>query len=215
MVANGQKLLGPKQVRNRTSRRSLRTRRRLMDAALSLFSEKGVDATTIEEITERADVGKGTFYRHFKSKHAAMVALVQEAVDHLLERIGSIGSERKNLSEAIEHLVKALSEFFCERQEEFLLMFQGRLLLKLQRETDEALEEPYVRYLQAIEKQVAPFLSRGIDPVKLRRFACAVAGFVSGFFSFAMIGMESEEMETSLEPLRRAFVATSSMFLGG
>jgi len=46
-----------------------------MNAAQVLFLEKGISATTIEEITSGADVAKGTFYLHFTSKediHAAL-----------------------------------------------------------------------------------------------------------------------------------------------
>ena len=209
------KAQGLKELRNRTSRRMLRTRQRLVEAALALFSENGVDATTIEQITERADLGKGTFYRHFENKEAVMIALVEDAVDHLLERLRVQERAPANLEEAVEHLITALAGFFTEHQERFLLLFQGRLLVKLQRETAEELEEPYMRYLRAIESQVAPFLPHGVPAGKLRRFACAVAGFVSGFFSFAMIGMSSDEMETGLGPLRGAFVRTSTMFLKG
>jgi hypothetical protein len=87
-------------------------------------------------------------------------------------------------------------------------------MLKLQSETLDDLEEPYLRYLQEIENQLAGYLSPRIDNVKVRRLACAVAGFVFGFFSFAMIGMTSDEIETSVKPLRRVFVRSLCAFLG-
>ncbi len=55
--------------------------------------------------------------------------------------------------------------------------------------------------------------SMKIDPAKIRRLACAVAGFVFGIFSFAMIDITSEKIETSIEPRRRAFVRSLSAFL--
>ena len=76
------------------------------------------------------------------------------------------------------------------------------------------LEEPYLRYLEEIENQVSVYLSPRIDPIKIRRLACAVAGFVFGFFSFATIGMTPDEIETSITPLRRVFVRSLCIFLG-
>ena len=201
--------------RNRMSRRAQRTQQSILSAALHLFSEKGIDSTTIKEITERADVGKGSFYNHFDSKGTVAIALIELAVDRLIARTSIPDEAGSDLPGVIERLVQAHSTFFQENQEEFLLLFQGRLLLKLQRETPEELEHPYIRYLEAIAEQVTPHVPTGVDSVKLRRFACALAGFVSGFFSFAAIGMSAEEMTTSLGPLRRAFVATSSVFLKG
>jgi len=66
----------------------LETRRALLTAALALFREKGYDATTVEEITGRADVAKGTFFNYFPSKEALLgelttwqLAQLREAVD--------------------------------------------------------------------------------------------------------------------------------------
>lgn len=94
------------------------------------------------------------------------------------------------------------------------MLFQGRALLKLESETMDELEEPYLRYLEEIEEQVSRYLSPRIDPLKVRRLACTVAGFVFGFFSFAMIGLTSEQIEASIKPLRRTFVRSLCTFLG-
>ncbi|MCY3780415.1 MAG: TetR/AcrR family transcriptional regulator [Chloroflexi bacterium] len=52
----------------KSDRRVLRTKRALGDALISLSLEKGYDHFTIRDLTERADVGYATFYRHYKSK---------------------------------------------------------------------------------------------------------------------------------------------------
>ena len=114
----------------------------------------------------------------------------------------------------LEHLLDAHYSFSLDSREEFLLLFQGRLLLKLQSDTLDELEEPYVRYLESIELLLSPYLSPRINPLKVRRLACAVAGFVFGYLSFAMIGMTDEEMETSVKPLKRVFVDSLCAFLG-
>jgi len=49
-------------------RRVQRTRALLRDALMALIQEKGYDAVTIEEITERANLGRTTFYLHYQSK---------------------------------------------------------------------------------------------------------------------------------------------------
>jgi AcrR family transcriptional regulator len=199
---------------SRTQRRARRTRRRLKRAALDVFAEKSVDAATVEEITEKADVGKGTLYQHFADKEEIVLTLVSEAVNHLIKDIRSYGTEPETLEEMLEHLLNAHYRFSVEAREEFIWLFQGKLLLRLESDTMDELEEPYMRYLNEIEEQVSPYLSPRIAAIKIRRLACAVAGFVFGFFSFAMIGMTDEEIESSIKPMRRAFVHSLSTFLG-
>ncbi|MDD9301980.1 MAG: TetR/AcrR family transcriptional regulator [Desulfobacter sp.] len=48
----------------------------IIKAAFDLFSHKGVESTTIDMIAERAEVGKGTIYKHFKGKNDIFACLV-------------------------------------------------------------------------------------------------------------------------------------------
>jgi AcrR family transcriptional regulator len=59
---------------DRRSRRSAELRERLFRAALSLFAKKGFAETTVEDITNAADVGKGTFFNYFPSKDFILLA---------------------------------------------------------------------------------------------------------------------------------------------
>ncbi|MDR0592333.1 MAG: TetR/AcrR family transcriptional regulator [Bifidobacteriaceae bacterium] len=54
-------------------KKAAQTRARVIDTALRLFSEKGYDATTVEEIAAEAEIGTSTFYRFFPTKDAVLV----------------------------------------------------------------------------------------------------------------------------------------------
>jgi AcrR family transcriptional regulator len=193
----------------------METRKKLMRAALELFTQKGLDATTITDITEKADLGKGTFYRYFTDKNEVMAALLQDVVRMLLEKIREPASPRVSLDETLQHLLRCHISFFLSRGKEFLLLFQGRLLLKLDRGDNSNMEPPFVDYLGELEKQIAAYVPEGVRPEKVRRLAFALAGFASGFLSFAMVGMTPDDLERNLEPLRRAFVSGASLLLKG
>ena len=198
---------------SRTRRRTRQTRNRLVQAALSVFGEKGVEAATIEDITEKADLGKGTFYRHFKSKEDLIVAMITKSVGQLMQEIRKSLTGRQGLQEVLTALLQAHTRFFTERREEFLLLFQGRLLLSPEHQGPRGLEKPFIEYLQEIEKCVAPFMAPPADASNVRRAACMLAGFVSGFLSFALIGLGEHGIDGSIEPLQRAFVAGCSALL--
>src|SRR5208282_3682495 len=62
------------EARSRRERRGEEIRERLFRAALDLFSKKGFAETTVGDITEAADVGKGTFFNYFPSKDHILLA---------------------------------------------------------------------------------------------------------------------------------------------
>jgi AcrR family transcriptional regulator len=62
------------------TRRSRRTRRDLIVAARALLEEKGVGALTAKAVTDRADVGYGTFYHHFPSTEAVLAAGIEDSM---------------------------------------------------------------------------------------------------------------------------------------
>ena len=59
-------------------------RRALLDAAYELFLERGTAKTSVEDITSRAKVAKGTFYLYFQDKGAVMQALLGRVSYQLL-----------------------------------------------------------------------------------------------------------------------------------
>jgi AcrR family transcriptional regulator len=73
---------------SRRERRRVETRERLFRAALDLFARRGFLETTVEDITEAADVGKGTFFNYFPTKEhilatfgAQRIAAVERGLD--------------------------------------------------------------------------------------------------------------------------------------
>ena len=68
----------------RLDRRKARTRQALIDAAVRLIAEGRGERASIQEITEEADIGFGSFYNHFESKDQ----LFETASSEVLERWG-------------------------------------------------------------------------------------------------------------------------------
>ena len=64
-----------------------KTKRKIFETSLKLFSEKGYDATSIEEITAIVGVAKGTLYYHFNSKEEIFNFLVEEGMKLLINSI--------------------------------------------------------------------------------------------------------------------------------
>jgi AcrR family transcriptional regulator len=72
---------------SRVERKRQEARARIIEAASRHFAARGVDAVTIGDITAAADVGHGTFYLHFKSKHEVLLPIMVAAAAALDERV--------------------------------------------------------------------------------------------------------------------------------
>lgn len=68
---------------SRHARRRMQTRKLLIQTTLQLIFEKGYEAISIQDITDRADLGRGTFYIHFKDKEE----LVWDAFHELFQEL--------------------------------------------------------------------------------------------------------------------------------
>ncbi|MFZ4519452.1 MAG: TetR family transcriptional regulator [Microthrixaceae bacterium] len=71
----------------RRERKKLATREALRAAALELFTDRGFESVTVEEICVRADVASSTFFRHFATKEAVVLADYDERGRQLLEAL--------------------------------------------------------------------------------------------------------------------------------
>lgn len=69
----------------RRERKKNEMKRRIFVAALELFNEKSFEATTVDEITERADVAKGTFFNYFPRKESILQYLSEEWLEQAEE----------------------------------------------------------------------------------------------------------------------------------
>jgi AcrR family transcriptional regulator len=110
---------------DRRGRRREQTRRKLLDAAKVLFARKGFDATRIQEITDEADVGFGSFYNHFESKEALIEAVLSETV---AAEAAAIDRLTATLTDPAE-IIAAAHRFFVRRAQAD--PDWGRLLVRL------------------------------------------------------------------------------------
>jgi AcrR family transcriptional regulator len=86
---------------DRHTRRREQTRRKLLDAARALFARQGVENTRINEITDEADVGFGSFYNHFDSKEAILEAVVEETVAAQGAAVSSVTADLDDPAEVV------------------------------------------------------------------------------------------------------------------
>ncbi|MFS0692876.1 TetR family transcriptional regulator [Streptomyces nitrosporeus] len=157
-----------------TERRKAATQLDIARAAAELFTEKGPDGTTAEEIAARAGVALRTFYRYFRSKQDAVGPLLSAGGDRWRALLAETGPD-VDLARALESAaVASLRPTGGMGEEEGLRWTRGLLRAA---QDDPALRAVWYRVNQESEEQLLPVVGRLVgpeaDPLEVRLVAAA------------------------------------------
>lgn len=100
-------------------RKKIRTRQELADAALALFTERGFEATTVEEIVAAVDVSPRTFFRYFASKEDALLVDDEALRDQLLEALAGRPAGEPVLTAVHRAVMSLTSQYEAKRERLF------------------------------------------------------------------------------------------------
>lgn len=110
----------------RKERERLFRRNEILDAAVKLFAEKGFDHTTLDEIAEASEFGKGTLYNYFQNKEEIYTAILENIFSDYFKIIQESESETENFIDFIRKLTKSLFEYCANNQYAFLVLAKAR-----------------------------------------------------------------------------------------
>jgi AcrR family transcriptional regulator len=120
----------PKPPDRHTQRKAI-TRQKLLDATRVLIVEKGYSQADILDITEEANVSRGTFYKHFKNKEDCVQALIQQGFDALVAEISSSKQNFVLQPQWVKQSFRRIFKWAEENQGVVLLMVGGTVSPKL------------------------------------------------------------------------------------
>ncbi|TCS73544.1 TetR/AcrR family transcriptional regulator [Effusibacillus lacus] len=96
----------------------------IFQAAIDIFSDRGFDRATMDDIAARANVAKGTIYYHFKSKEDLFLFLVEEGIDLLQESVREmIRPEMKGIQK-LEAAIRQQIAFFDHYRDFCIIMLR-------------------------------------------------------------------------------------------
>jgi AcrR family transcriptional regulator len=147
-------------VISRRERKKIAARAQILSAAIDLFSRRGLDAVTIEEIALAADVGKGTIYNYFATKEDIVVAFMADLEARMASEIA-----RFQPGERPVHLILADYILLHFRLKEPYFAFVRVFLAQMFMNTERFL--PYMVEMQKyvdppLESLFATFEERGL-----------------------------------------------------
>lgn len=103
-------LPAPPQAGGRRERKAAETRLRLFRCALQLFAEHGFSNVTVEDITEAADVGKGTFFNYFETKDHVLGVMAEIQLGKVKEAAAAAAEGNRSIHAVLQSLSFFLAE---------------------------------------------------------------------------------------------------------
>ena len=164
----------------KTATPTLDARRRLLQAAERLFAEKGFAATSVQEITEAAEVNKALLYYYFEDKHSLYISLLDDGVSEFSAMLEEALATPGSYLERMAAFVAGHTRLMWRRQN--LIRVVHRCMLAADKDgtrLDEKFQPNLDRLQEFVRDAVAAGEFRQVDP------EMAARSMIGLTFSFA------------------------------
>ncbi|MFI6579254.1 TetR family transcriptional regulator [Nocardiopsis sp. NPDC050513] len=150
----------PESLRERKQRR---TREAIIEAAHALFAERGFDRVTVNDIAERAEVGRATFFRYFGDKQEVIFSARQQPDPAVLSELVAPAEEPvgDSLEAALVHLRWVVAALVSRLVEEHDVYLRHERLVAAHPELVARSLTKYRLYAEAMDRMLR---DQGVDP---------------------------------------------------
>jgi TetR/AcrR family transcriptional regulator, cholesterol catabolism regulator len=149
---------------SRRERKKEETRTRIFRAAIRLFRDRGFESTTVDEITERADVAKGTFFNYFPRKESVLAYLSELRLDEAMESASAILESTQSARQKLLELMTTAVEVYESDRElsRFVMVNLIQRAFGPEEEVSQRWQKLVVRFIE--HGQATGELRRDLDP---------------------------------------------------
>jgi Transcriptional regulator len=109
------------------------TRENILEAAAQVFRQKGFHGASMQDIAEAVNLQKASLYHHVSSKQEILLALLDRALELLLERVSAISSQPIPADQKLSQMIRAYLQILAENTDlSAVLLFEHRSLERKQ-----------------------------------------------------------------------------------
>ena len=131
----------------RLDRRVQRTRKMLRESLMSLIMEEGYDEISIQDITDKANLGRATFYLHFKDKDELLLELMEQLMEEILAQVPQLSESQWRLEDT-KAIIK-LFDFAMEHYDLYRILTIGSGAITAGRQLQTTIAENIKESIQA------------------------------------------------------------------
>lgn len=171
---------------SKMDRRVNRTRRQLRNSLMSLILERGYNAVTIEDITERADLGRTTFYLHFRDKEDLLMESLEQIAQDLKTQVEQTGNLNIEDGRTWINPVAVVFQHVEENRDLYRIILKG-----------EGSSKAASRIRNIIEESAIDYFARHMSGI-MNNPPAVPRSLVAGYFAAAMMGFVMLWLEKEL-----------------
>ncbi|WP_188208088.1 TetR family transcriptional regulator [Alkalibacillus aidingensis] len=151
-------------------------RERIIQAAIEVFNELGIEKTKVSKIVKKAGVAQGTFYLYFPSKLSVMTAIAEKVIEQYVQKIDEMVDEEGSLPEQLNQIIEAMFTVSREFSDLNMLVYAGSSSSDQMNEWDKIYSPLYER----VQELVAEHQEKGMvrDNTESYRLAKLMVGLI-------------------------------------
>jgi AcrR family transcriptional regulator len=151
-------------LKERKAREKQARRQQIIDAARSLLFEKGLKATSINQIAKRAELAVGTIYFYYSSKEALFAELQEEGLQLLMDNIQQASATVRDPRERLRTMAMTYYDFSCEHKDYFDIInyFLSSPTILLSRDLKQHVDQRMEKILIFIDEILARGVKEGV-----------------------------------------------------
>lgn len=132
----------------------------ILAAALAVFAEKGIEATTIEDIRQRSQASVGSIYHHFGTKEGIAAALFTQGIDDYWAQLIASAAGAQNAERMIRGLIEAHIGWIADKPELARFLFSRRQAVS--QAYEEAIRRRTSEHFKTLFELLKPWFKQGV-----------------------------------------------------
>jgi AcrR family transcriptional regulator len=184
----------------RNKQRREETLQAILQAATSLFAEKGYDATGVAEICRQAGVSKGAFYYHFETKQAVFLATITRWLEELEVSLGDMEAIEGSAPERLLTMSHAFQATLESQNERRALILEFWIQASRDETVRQAVLSPYRTFQRLFEGIIQEGVASGeFRPIGQTVGAQVLLSMASGLFFQGLLDPEGSDWGVAAE----------------
>ena len=172
---------------------------RIVNAAMSIFEQKGYEEAKISDITNAAGIAQGTFYLYFPSKLALIPNIAEKMVVKLLETIGKELAFYEDIEDELRQIIEVVFRFVDEYKVIYAFIYTG-LSQSVHLKEWEAIYAPFYEWMSVFikERKESKIIRAKIPSKQLAKFIItAIEATAEQTYLYGMVKYANVEKQKS------------------